>query len=82
MCIIALYTEETPDANIFDTSNKLKQILVTGWTNVNLLYSPDSIDIASLQELTLWSSEINYQSQDFLRLSLPTLYQSLQEAFP
>ena len=32
---------------------------VTGWTNVNLLYFPDSIEIASLKGLTLWRSEIN-----------------------
>ena len=31
----------------------------TGWTNVNLLYLPDSIEIASLEGLTLWCSEIN-----------------------
>ena len=31
----------------------------TGWTNVNLLYLPDSIKIASLEGLTLWCQEIN-----------------------
>ena len=32
---------------------------VTGWTNVNLLYLPDSIEIVSLEGLTLWCAEIN-----------------------
>ena len=31
----------------------------TGWTNVNLLYLPDSIEITSLERLTLWCPEIN-----------------------
>ena len=31
----------------------------TGWTNVNLLYFSDSIEIASLEGLMLWCSEIN-----------------------
>ena len=33
----------------------------TGWTTVNLSYFPDSIEIASLEGLTLWCSEINHQ---------------------
>ena len=32
---------------------------VTGWTNVNLFYFPDSTEIASLEGLTLWFSDIN-----------------------
>ena len=31
----------------------------TGSTNVNLLYLPDSIEIASLEGLTFWCPEIN-----------------------
>ena len=31
----------------------------TEWTNVNLLYFPDSIEIASLEGLTFWWQEIN-----------------------
>ena len=31
----------------------------TGWTKVNLLYLPDSIEIASLEALTLWCPETN-----------------------
>ena len=31
----------------------------TGRTNVNLLYFPESIEIATLEGLTLWCSEIN-----------------------
>ena len=40
----------------------VKDIIViddTGWTNVNLLYLPDSIEIASLEGLTLWCPESN-----------------------
>ena len=37
----------------------MQSLRVTGWTNINLLYFPDSIEIASLEELTLWCSEIN-----------------------
>ena len=33
--------------------------VTTGWTNVNLLYLSDSIEIASLEGLTLWCPEIN-----------------------
>ena len=32
--------------------------VLTGWTNVNLLYFPDSKEIASPEGLTLWCSEI------------------------
>ena len=32
---------------------------IRGWTNVNLLYLPDSIEIASLEGLMLWCPEIN-----------------------
>ena len=32
-------------------------------TNVNLLYLPDSIEIASLEGLTLWCPEINQSKQ-------------------
>ena len=32
---------------------------IIGWTNVNLLYLPDSIEIASLEGLMLWCPEIN-----------------------
>ena len=35
----------------------------TGWTNVNLLYFPDSIEIASLEVLTLQCSEIKVSPQ-------------------
>ena len=31
LCIVTLYIEETPDTNISDTSNELKQILVHNW---------------------------------------------------
>ena len=31
----------------------------TRWTNVNLLYVADSIEIASIEGLTLWCPEIN-----------------------
>ena len=36
-----------------DIAEKESQLELTGWTNVNLLYFPDSIEIASLQGLTL-----------------------------
>ena len=36
---------------------------MTGWTNVNLLYLPDSIEITSLEELTLWCPESNQSKQ-------------------
>ena len=36
---------------------------LTGWTNVNLLYLPDSIEIASLKGLTLWCPEISQSKQ-------------------
>ena len=32
---------------------------LTGWTNVNLLYLPDSMEITSLEGLTLWWPEIS-----------------------
>ena len=32
---------------------------VTGWTNANLSYFPDSIEITFLEALTLWCTEIN-----------------------
>ena len=35
----------------------------TGWTNVNLFYFPGSIEIASLQGLTLFCPEINQSKQ-------------------
>ena len=35
------------------------EVVNTGWTNVNLLCLPDTIEIASLERLTLWCSEIN-----------------------
>ena len=39
------------------------QASITGWTNVNLLYFPDSIEIAYLEGLTLWCPEINQSKQ-------------------
>ena len=36
---------------------------LTGWTNVNLLYLPDSIEIASFEGLTLYCPEINQSRQ-------------------
>ena len=46
-------------------SLQLCQSLVngTGWTNVNLLYLPDNIEIVSLKGLTLWCPEINQSKQ-------------------
>ena len=41
------------------TETKTNLELATGWTNVNLLYLPDSIEITSLEGLTLWCPEIN-----------------------
>ena len=38
---------------------------ITGWTNVNLLCFPDSIEITSLQGLTLWRLEINQSKTIF-----------------
>ena len=35
------------------------KVLLTGWANVNILSLPDSIEIASLEGLTLWYPEIN-----------------------
>ena len=35
----------------------------TGSTNINLLYLPDSIEIASLEGLTLWCPENNQSKQ-------------------
>ena len=40
-----------------------KHIEITGWTNVNLLCLPDSIEIASLEGLTLRYPEINQSKQ-------------------
>ena len=31
---------------------------ITGWTNVNLRYFPDSIEIVSLEGLLLWCSKL------------------------
>ena len=34
----------------------------TGWTNVNLFYFPDSIEITSLDRLTLWFQKLTNQN--------------------
>ena len=44
-------------------SRALKVQQATGWTNVDLLYFPDSIEIAYLERLTLWCPEINQSKQ-------------------
>ena len=44
--------------NLFHNTSSFWASL-TGWTNVNLLYFPDSTEIASLKRLALWFSEIN-----------------------
>ena len=56
---------------IFILSGKCKRftfvhpmLVHTGWTNINLLYLPDIIEIASLEGLSLWCPEIN-QSKTF-----------------
>ena len=38
-------------------------LLLTGWTNVDLMYLSDSIETASLEGLTLWCPEINQSKQ-------------------
>ena len=38
-------------------------ICITGGTNVNLFYLPDSIEITSLEGLTLWCPEINQSNK-------------------
>ena len=55
---------------VFESSNIFSQLrlrffyfsillVITGWTNVNLLYLSDSIEVASLERLTLWCPETN-----------------------
>ena len=38
-------------------------ICITGWTNLNLLYLPDSKEITSLERLTLCCPEINQSNK-------------------
>ena len=38
-------------------------ICITGWTNLNHLYLPDSIEITSLEGLTLWCPEVNQSNK-------------------
>ena len=58
-CMFTAFTRALPWTFNSGGNNFRLEVRLTRWTNVNLLYLPGSIEVASLEGLMLWCPEIN-----------------------